>query len=166
MLGMSAVTAIDGIFVGHSVGSDGIAAINIIIPVLMTVTGIGLMIGAGCSVVASIHLSQGNTKAARLNVTQAMIFATVVTLVPVVAMTAFPESSARLLGSSEHLLPLVKEYMLWNVPSWIFMIWEAIALFIIRLDGAPKLAMACSLITAALNVILDWLFMFPPSNGG
>ena len=161
MLGMSAVTAIDGIFVGHSVGRDGIAAINIIIPVLMTVTGIGLMIGAGCSVVASIHLSQGNTKAARLTVTQAMIFATVVTLVPVVAMTAFPESSARLLGSSEHLLPLVKEYMLWNVPSWIFMIWEAIALFIIRLDGAPKLAMACSLITAALNVILDWLFMFP-----
>ena len=36
----------------------------------------------------------------------------------------------------EYQLPLVKEYMLWNVPSWIFMIWEAIALFIIRLDGA------------------------------
>ena len=28
MLGMSAVTAIDGICVGHGVGSDGIAAIN------------------------------------------------------------------------------------------------------------------------------------------
>ena len=41
------------------------------------------------------------------------------------------------------------------------MMWSAIALFVIRLDGAPKLAMACSLITAALNVVLDWLFMFP-----
>ena len=29
MLSMSAVTAIDGIFVGHGIGSDGIAAINI-----------------------------------------------------------------------------------------------------------------------------------------
>ena len=29
MLGMSAVTAIDGIFVGQGVGSDGIAAVNI-----------------------------------------------------------------------------------------------------------------------------------------
>ena len=54
---MSAVTAIDGIFVGHGVGSDGIAAINILIPVLMFFTGVGLMVGAGCSVVASIHLS-------------------------------------------------------------------------------------------------------------
>ena len=55
MLGMSAVTAIDGIFVGHSVGSDGIAAINIIVPVLMFVTGMGLMVGVGCSVISSIY---------------------------------------------------------------------------------------------------------------
>ncbi len=59
MLSMSAVTAIDGIFVGHGVGSDGIAAINICIPLYMFLTGIGLMAGAGCSVVASIHLAQG-----------------------------------------------------------------------------------------------------------
>jgi len=34
MLSMSAVTAIDGIFVGHGVGSDGIAAVNICVPLL------------------------------------------------------------------------------------------------------------------------------------
>lgn len=54
MLSMSAVTAADGIFVGHGIGSDGIAAINICIPLLMLFTGIGLMTGAGASVVASI----------------------------------------------------------------------------------------------------------------
>lgn len=42
MLSMSAVTAIDGIFVGHGVGSDGIAAVNICIPLLMIFTGYGL----------------------------------------------------------------------------------------------------------------------------
>ena len=41
MLSMSAVTAIDGIFVGHGVGSDGIAAVNICVPLLMLFTGIG-----------------------------------------------------------------------------------------------------------------------------
>ncbi|WP_294596005.1 MATE family efflux transporter [uncultured Rikenella sp.] len=161
MLGMSAVTAVDGIFVGHSVGSDGIAAINIIVPVLMLMTGIGLMTGAGCSVVASIHLSRGRFNAARLNVTQALLFVTVITALLITAMVVFPDRTGRLLGASPHLLPLVKEYMLWNVLSWIFMIWTAVSLFAIRLDGAPKLAMACSLITAGLNVILDWLFMFP-----
>lgn len=40
MLSTSAVTAIDGIFVGHGIGSDGIAAINICIPILMFFTGV------------------------------------------------------------------------------------------------------------------------------
>ena len=74
------VTAIDGIFVGQSVGSDGIAAINIFAPMFMIFTGIGLMAGIGCSVVASIHLAKGKTKVARLNVTQAMAFVTLVAL--------------------------------------------------------------------------------------
>ena len=161
MLGMSAVTAVDGIFVGHCVGSDGIAAINIVIPVLMLMTGVGLMAGTGCSVVASIHLSRGRLKVARLNVTQAMLFVTLVVAVPMVAMLGFPEATARWLGSSERLLPMVKDYMIWYVPSWIFMMWTAVALFVIRLDGAPQMAMACSLVAALLNVVLDWLFMFP-----
>lgn len=161
MLSISAVTAIDGIFVGHGVGSDGIAAINICIPLLMLFTGIGLMVGAGCSVVASIHLSRGKEKVARLNVTQALSFVTIIALVPSILMMAYPEHTARLLGSSEHLLPLVKDYLLWFVPSWVFQIWITVSLFIIRLDGAPKLAMMCSLISAVINVVLDWLFIFP-----
>lgn len=161
MLGMSAMTAIDGIFIGHSVGSDGIAAVNIICPPMMLLTGLGLMIGTGCSVVASIHLSQGRDKAARLNVTQAFLFVTLVAAVPIALMLGFPDSTARLLGSSEHLLPLVREYLLWFVPSWLFMVWEAVALFVIRLDGAPKLAMTSSLVSAVMNIFLDWLFMFP-----
>lgn len=161
MLSMSAVTALDGIFVGHGVGSDGIAAINICIPLLMLFTGVGLMVGAGCSVVASIQLSRGKNKAARLNVTQALLFVTIVALVPSVLMVVYPESTARLLGSSEHLLPMVTDYLVWFVPSWVFQIWIAVSLFVIRLDGSPKLAMLCSLITAIINVILDWLFIFP-----
>lgn len=161
MLGMSAMTAIDGIFIGHSVGSDGIAAVNIIIPVQMFLIGLGLMVGTGCSVVSSIHLSRGRVKAARLNVTQAVLFASLVAAVPITLLLAFPSVAARLLGSSEHLLPLVVDYTLWYVPSWIFMVWEAIALFVVRLDGAPRLAMASSLVASVMNIFLDWLFMFP-----
>lgn len=161
MLSMSAVTAIDGIFVGHGVGSDGIAAVNICIPMLMLFTGAGLMAGAGCSVVASIQLSRGKNKSARLNVTQALLFVTIIALIPSVLMMIFPEETARLLGSSENLLPMVTDYLLWFVPSWVFQIWLTVSLFVIRLDGAPKLAMFCNLITAIINVVLDWLFIFP-----
>lgn len=161
MLSVSAVTALDGIFVGHGVGSDGIAAINICIPLLMLFTGVGLMIGAGCSVVASIQLSRGKNKAARLNVTQALSFVTIIALIPSILMMIYPESTAKTLGSSDYLLPMVTDYLLWFVPSWVFQIWITVSLFIIRLDGSPKLAMSCSLITAVINLVLDWLFIFP-----
>ncbi len=161
MLSMSAVTAIDGIFVGQGVGSDGIAAVNIAIPLYMLYTGIGLMIGVGCSVVASIHLSRGKCKVARLNVTQALLFATLITAIPTAVMTIFPETTVRLLGASDYLVPLAVDYLQWFVPSWTFQVWISISLFIIRLDGAPKLAMCCSLITAVINLVLDWIFIFP-----
>lgn len=161
MVSMSAVTAIDGIFVGHGVGSDGIAAVNFCVPVLMLLTGVGLMIGAGCSVVASIQLSRGKEKVARINVTQALVFVTIVALIPVLLVICFPEKAALLLGSSERLLPMVKDYLVWFAPSWVFQVWVSVSLFAIRLDGAPKLAMWCSLVSATINVILDWLFIFP-----
>ena len=109
MLSISAVTAV-----------DGIAAINICIPLLMLFTGVGLMVGAGVSVVASIHLSRGKIEAARINVSQALLFVTLVGLVPSILMMAYPSGTARLLGASEYLTPLVKEYLLWFIPSLLF----------------------------------------------
>lgn len=161
MLSMSAVTVADGIFVGQGVGSDGIAAVNICIPMLMLFTGVGLMAGVGSSVVASIHLSKGKVKAARLMDTQALLFVTIATLVPSVLILIFPRQTAYLLGSSDHLLPMVTDYLLWFVPSLVFQMWIAVSLFVIRLDGAPELAMWCSVISALVNVVLDWLFIFP-----
>ena len=165
MLSISAVTVADGIFVGQGVGSDGIAAVNIYVPLLMVFQGMGFMIGIGCSVVASIHLSQSKIRAARLNVTQAMVFVTAVTLLLSSAILLFPDRTAVLLGASEHLLPLVKDYLLWFTPALVFQMWTAVGLFVIRLDGAPKLAMWCSVISALLNVLLDWLFIFPLGRG-
>lgn len=165
MLSMSAVTAMDGVFVGHGIGSDGIATVNICIPVLMIVTGIGLMVGAGASVVASIHLSHGKVKAARINVTQAILFVTLVTLIPSVLMMAYPSATARLLGASEHLTPMVREYLLWFLPSLVFQVWCTVSLFVIRLDGAPRLAMMCNVAAAIITVLLGWLFVFPLDLG-
>ena len=144
MLSISAMTAIDGIFVGHAVGADGIAAINICVPILMVVTGLALMMGAGCSVVASIHMAQHKLKAARINVTQAWIFATIVILAMIIPVMLFPSAIGRMLGSSDALLPLVREYML---------------LFVIRLDGSPRLAMWCNVVSAVANIFLDWFMI-------
>lgn len=164
-ISISAVTAIDGIFIGHGVGADGVAAVNIVVPIYQIMSGIGLMVGAGCSVVASIHLSRKNTRVAQINVSQAIILTSLLALLMSIAVLAFPSFTARMLGSSETLLPQVRDYLLWITPCFVFEMWSLIGLFLIRLDGAPRYAMWCNLIPSLINVFLDWLFIFPLGMG-
>jgi len=159
MLSLSAVTALEGVFVGHFIGSDGIAAVNICIPLLMLFTGVGLMAGAGASVSALILLSRGKKRAARINVTQAVIFVVAVSLLPIMLMYAMPTATARLLGASEHLAPMVREYMLWFLPQLLLQILCTLSLFLIRLDGRPKLAGGLNVAEALLSVVFYWLFI-------
>lgn len=162
---ISAVTAIDGIFIGHGVGADGVAAVNIVVPVYQIMSGIGLMTGAGCSVVSSIHLSRQRTKVARLNITQAIVLTSLFTLLLYALAAVFPTHTARLLGASDTLMPQVLDYLQWIMPSFLFQMWSMIGLFIIRLDGSPRYAMWCNIVPAVLNAVLDWLFIFPLGMG-
>ena len=68
------ITIVDGIFVGQGVGPDGIAAVNIIAPLYMVLTGGGLMFGIGASVMAGIALAQKEERRASIGVTQACLF--------------------------------------------------------------------------------------------
>nr|WP_294407301.1 MATE family efflux transporter [uncultured Clostridium sp.] len=68
------MTISDGIFVGHGIGSSALAAVNIVAPLWLIGSGIGLMFGMGASVVASIHLAKNKLKAARINLTQSILF--------------------------------------------------------------------------------------------
>lgn len=96
------------------------------------------MVGAGCSVIASIHLSQGKFLSARTGVTQALLFVTVVALLVVLLILAFPESIAYWLGASQHLLPMVVDYLVWFSPSLLFELMITVALFAVRLSGSAE----------------------------
>lgn len=165
MLAICAVTATDGIFVGRGIGSDALAAVNICIAPTMVMMGIFLMLGVGASVVSSIHLASGNIKAARLNVTQAIICATLVTSVFLLLTLSSINLTGHVLGSSDALMPLVREYMPWIFVCCMFQGWSGIGLFIVRLDGSPKYAMWCNVIPGFLNIILDYVFIFPLNMG-
>ena len=164
-LATSAMTVIDGVIVGQGVGEVGVAAVNIVVPIYLIMSGIALMVGVGCSVVSSIHLSQGKLKVARLNVTQALVVSALVAAFIGALIVAFPVQTARLLGSSPTLLPHAIDYMVWLIPGFVFEMFGMIGLFVIRLDGAPRYAMWCNIIPAVLNAILDWVCVFPLDMG-
>lgn len=161
MLSIASVSTIDGIFVGHGVGSDGIAAVNICIPLSMALMGFALMVGMGSSVVASICLASGKARVAKACVNHAMLAVCVVGVAVMSLIFAFPDFVSKALGASEHLLPQVRDYLLWFAPGLLFQMCVAVGQFALRLDGAPRLAMWCNVSSALVNVVLDWLFIFP-----
>ena len=165
MLSLCAVTATDGIFVGRGCGSDALAAVNICISPTMVMMGIGLMLGVGASVVSSVHLANNNVKAARLNITQSLFVATIIVCAFLALTLTSVSATGRLLGSSENLLPLVRNYMPWIFATCLFQVWCAIGLFVVRLDGSPRYAMWCNVLPGLLNVILDYVFIFPLGMG-
>ncbi len=165
MLSLCAVTAIDGIFIGHSVGSDGLAAVNICVPPTMVIVGIGLMLGVGASVVCSIHLARQRLKVARINATQALMAGIVAVLLFLSLTLSSPRTTACILGCSDTLMPMVLDYMPWVFGCCLFQMCGAIGLFIVRLDGAPRYAMWCNVIPALLNIVLDYVFIFPLGMG-
>ena len=154
LLGMvlsATINIADGIFVGRGVGSDALAAVNIVAPFFMLATGIGLMFGVGASIVASIHLSHQKVKVANINITQALSVSLCIMLSLSLLVMTFRAEVALLLGSSEQLLPSVLEYMNWIAPFLAFYMLLNIGLLIIRLDGSPTYAMLCSAIPALIN---------------
>lgn len=151
----------DGVFVGHGVGPAGLACINLVAPIMMIMTGLGMMFGMGCSVVAAIHLSQDNLKAARINVTQAFITSGVMSVLVGLLLYLFSDGVLRLLGVPDELMDMAKEYYIWFIPTCLFLMFQLVGEFVIRLDGSPKFAMFANIIPAVVNIVLDYTFIIP-----
>lgn len=155
----------DGMFVGHGVGSDALAAINIVAPLFLICTGIGLMFGIGASVIGSIRLAENNVKAARIIMTQAYIAGAVVFGIIIAVSAIWTDQVLNLFGCSPALRDLAAEYLLWLLPGLVFYYLQCAGMMLIRLDGSPKYAMNVQIIAAVLNIFLDWLMVYPLDMG-
>lgn len=165
MVGMVILNFTDGAFIGHGAGSDALAAVNIAAPIFNLMAGLAIMFGIGCSVVASIHLSRGKIKVARINATQAMIGCLLLSFIMSGLILSDLPRTCQLFGSSPALVPLAGSYLRWIAISSPLIMSEIALGFIIRLDGSPRYVMACSVLSCALNIILDYVFIFPVGWG-
>lgn len=165
MVSMVVLNVTDGAFVGHGVGSDALAAVNIVAPLFLLMNGIGLLFGIGSSVVASIHFAQNNDKAANINLTQGVLAATLFGLLMGIGIYLFQVPVCYLFGCSDQLLPLACSYMQWMALLAPFNLLGMAAMFMVRLDGAPKVAMVVNCSMAFLNIVLDYVFIFPMHMG-
>lgn len=156
---------IDGIFVGRGIGSLGVAAVNIVVPLFTICTGIGFLVGVGGSTLVSINNAKEDyEKSARVfsgSIIIMIILGTVLTILGLV----FIKPMALFLGASEEILPMVLEYMfIVLLFTNTFIIATAMNNFL-RADGAPKVAMIVTLLGSLINAILNYFFIFEFSWG-
>lgn len=161
----SALNICDGMFVGHGVGSNALAAINIVAPLFLICAGVGLMFGIGASVIGGIRLAENNVKAARIVMTQAYIAGAIIFGAVIIGSLLFTRPVLYLLGCSPALESLAADYLLWLLPGLVFFYLQCAGMMLIRLDGSPRYAMGVQIVAAVLNIFLDWYMVFPLDMG-
>lgn len=155
----------DGIFVGRGVGSDALAAVNIVSPLFLITTGVAMLFGSGVSVAAALLLSQGNGRDARINITQAFAVGMLLMALVSAVVMLFPRQTVYLLGGTDKLMPYAVDYLLWIAPGLPMNAAVIIGVFVLRIDGAPRFAMAVQAAVAILNAVLDYIAVFPLQMG-
>ncbi|MBO5329440.1 MAG: MATE family efflux transporter [Anaerotignum sp.] len=151
---------VDQIFIGHATGISGVAATNVTFPIGIIAAALALMIGDGCS--ANISLSLGRREQEEAD----RVFANAVVLLFLAGFLLagigllFTEQLVVLFGASPSVVAESVKYMSITLLGQPFGMFNMAFTAIIRADGNPKYMMRSMMIGAALNVILDPIFIF------
>lgn len=155
----------DTIFIGQGVGRLGLTALNIALPIYSIYFGTGLLIGIGGSTLMSIEKGREREDKAQKIFTLSFVFGLILAIIYTIVGFVFLEEIAVTLGATKEVLPLVKEYMIVVVFGTIPFVMGSILAPFIRADKAPKKAMFAVIFSGVLNIILDYIFVFPLKMG-
>ncbi|MCM1159129.1 MAG: MATE family efflux transporter [Bacteroidales bacterium] len=162
MIGLSCYILADTYFVAKGLGSNGLAALNLAIPIYSFIHGCGLMLGIGGAARYSMLKHQEPEKEAGRNriFTHTMLLAGCFAICFMAAGFLGAGMVTRLLGADEHVFSMCKTYLqILLVFSPAFLTNDVLLCFV-RNDGAPGLVMAAMLAGSFSNIILDYFFIF------
>lgn len=164
-LGVSCYILADTFFISKGLGTEGLTALNLAIPVYNFIHGTGMMLGMGGATRFSVCKSQGQTKeVSRIYMNTlylAGLFSGLFFLVGVVGS----KSLAVLLGADGSVFEMTNTYLKWLLLFAPAFIWNDVLLCFVRNDEGPKLAMGAMLIGSFGNILLDYVFVFPMKMG-
>lgn len=165
MLAMSCYILADTFFVSQSLGTSGLAALNLAIPAYNFIHGTGLMLGMGGATRFSVCKSQGKDKEANMVFTNTCYLSVVFSVLFFLVGLLLSENLASLLGADAAVFEMTNTYLkvlLLFSPAFIF---NDVLLCFVRNDGNPQLSMAATVCGSFSNIILDYVFMFPLKMG-
>jgi putative MATE family efflux protein len=165
MLVMCLYQIVDGMFLGRKLGPEALASVNLLYPIFVILIGLAVMIGIGGNARIGVLLGADDRHNAGKTLSLILCLGTglgvIGSLITFLAMPTIPS----LLGADGILADFAIEYL-----DAIFLFFTPLILSFIleqatRNDGRPVFATIVMVSTALLNILLDYLFIFPLDMG-
>ena len=161
MVGLSCYILADTYYVSAGLGTNGLAALNLAIPVYNLIHGCGLMLGMGGATRYSILKNGGDGSESRGVFTHTVLMGMAFMLVFVLAGIFGASTIASVLGAEGEIFGMTRTYLqvlLIGAPAFMM---NDILICFVRNDSAPQLSMAAMLSGSFSNILLDYIFIFP-----
>lgn len=155
---------VDQIFIANAsyLGSYGNAANTVVFPLTVVALAIAVMVGDGCCAFVSMALGRSEMDKAKRSVGNAVIMILEGSLVLTVVYLIFADGIIAMFGGTvnKETFHYSQEYFFYITLGIPFYMFGQAMNPIIRADGNPKFAMFSTLAGAAINIVLDPIFIF------
>ncbi len=150
---------VDGIIVSALVGDDAFSAINLAEPVVLFMQALFFLFGIGGAISISIAKGQRDNRKANALFTLSFAASVLVSVIVTILGILLIDPITSVLCSNAALYDYVKHYALFNIFGSVFMIVVPYLVFIIRVDGMPKFSANILLVSNAVNLLMDLVYM-------
>ncbi|MCM1044309.1 MAG: MATE family efflux transporter [Candidatus Gastranaerophilales bacterium] len=159
LIGTTATTIANSMIVGNYIGTDGLAALNLINPVYFAFATLGALINVGASTSSSVCIGKKDQKKADSYVTLAFWLTLALSAaVTAIGLLLFPQL-IKALGATARTEPYLWEYgriLLWGGTALSFMYYP---FNFLKTDGRPKQGTYMFLVMFVLDLAFCLLFV-------
>ncbi|WP_144207486.1 MATE family efflux transporter [Shewanella donghaensis] len=150
---------IDGMFVGHYIGFEGLAGINLAWPIIACIIGVGMMIGMGAGSLLSISRGENDYSKAQSVISNALFLVIIFSVLAAIFIHFFGDNLLLLQKAEGHNYAMALDYI--DVFAYgAFFTTAATALpLLIRNDENPAIATQLMMLGAVINIGLDYLLI-------
>jgi len=159
ILAMMSFNVVDTWFCAQ-LGAAELAAMSFTFPVVMVLVSLGIGLMAGTSSVLARVIGEGDHERVRRLTTDAVALSLLISGALSVAGILTVEPLFTLLGASDELMPLIKDYMITWYAGLVAVIVPMAGLGAIRATGDSRFQSRVMMFAAAVNLILDPLLIF------
>jgi putative MATE family efflux protein len=151
---------VDRIFIGHGVGTMAISGLALTFPLLNLLQAFGTLIGVGAATRMSIVLGMKDVRWAEKILGHSLLLTLTISGTVIILSTVFMHPILQLFGGSAQTIPYAAEYLYYVIPGSIFTSLSFNCAGLMRSSGYPQKSMRVILLGAALNILLDPVFIF------